>query len=361
MARQALVVLAAAATASALLTGPAPALRRIAQPRSAVPVLQAEVAPVGEGEEVPGTSVQDQVAESLKGVVVPTNAPVTTPQPNLLMRGALAALGLAALLFAFKPALFAGVGACAGGIGTQVAYEVSHCTASPAKLFGFIGACCNWFLGLSAVYDAMRLGPEVVSLPQTIVMLGYSIIFARWAGWAVMPRNFVLAGSHMLNIAAQSNQLRRVLAYKLETEPNAKAEISALTAKATAGLAAAAAYVAAAPAMKAMMPVGSWLASAGGPFTIHPWPPLTKFFLSLTSLTDLQKPVEKISLTQYAALTLTGFIFTFYGLFVTPINYALTSVNVLLFLSSGWHLARKLKACMTKGECDVEDQYAGVN
>ena len=60
-------------------------------------------------------------------------------------------------------------------------------------------------------------------------------------------------------------------------------------------------------------------------------------------------------------MTLTGFIFSFYGLFVTPINYALTSVNVLLFLSSGWHLARKLKACMTKGECDVEDQYAGVN
>ena len=75
----------------------------------------------------------------------------------------------------------------------------------------------------------------------------------------------------------------------------------------------------------------------------------------LTSLTDLQRPVEKISLPQYAALTLTGFIFTFYGLFVTPINYALTGVNILLFASSGWHLARKLKACITWGECDVED------
>ena len=29
---------------------------------------------------------------------------------------------------------------------------------------------------------------------------------------------------------------------------------------------------------------------------------------------------------------------------VTPINYPLTSVNILLFLSSGWHLSRKIKA-----------------
>ena len=31
------------------------------------------------------------------------------------------------------------------------------------------------------------------------------------------------------------------------------------------------------------------------------------------------------------------------GMFVKPINYTLTFVNILLFLSSGWHLGRKLK------------------
>ena len=190
----------------------------------------------------------------------------------------------------------------------------------------------------------MRLGPEVVSLPQTIVMLGYSIIFARWAGWAVMPRNFVLAGSHMLNIAAQSNQLRRVLAYKLEKEAGAKDEITALGVKAAGVVAAVIAYAMASPYLKSIMPEGSYLASSGGPFTIHPWPPVTKLFLSATSLSDLHRPTEKISLTQYAALTLTGFIFTFYGLYVTPINYPLTSVNVLLCGSSAWHLGRKIKA-----------------
>ena len=47
---------------------------------------------------------------------------------------------------------------------------------------------------------------------------------------------------------------------------------------------------------------------------------------------------------QYSALTLTGAIFSRYGLVVTPINYPLTSVNVLLFASSAWHLGRKIKA-----------------
>ncbi len=103
-----------------------------------------------------------------------------------------------------------------------------------------------------------------------------------------------------------------------------------------------------------MMPQGSFLASEAGPFSIHPWPPVTKFFLSLNSLTDLQKPLEKISLPQYGALTLTGFIFSFYGMFVKPINYTLTFVNILLFFSSAWHLGRKMKGCYFSGECEVE-------
>jgi len=232
---------------------------------------------------------------------------------------------------------------------------VTHCTVSKAKFFGFVGACCNWFLGLSALYDASQNGPENIALPMTLVMLAYSIVFARWAGWAVMPRNFMLAGSHMLNIAAQGNQLRRCLQYKLQSGGEAaKKEVVALGYKVAAAVAATTAFIMASAPLKAMMPAGSFLASAGGPFTIHPWPPMTKFFLSLTSLTDLQKPTEKISLTQYAALTLTGFIFSFYGLFVKPINYTLTAVNILLFLSSGWHLGRKMKVCFFSGECEVE-------
>ena len=227
-------------------------------------------------------------------------------------------------------------------IAAQVAKEVASAGTHPAKFFGFMGAICNWFLGLSAVYDAARNGPEVIALPMTLAMLAYSILFGRWAGWDVTPRNFILAGSHMFNVVAQCNQLRRVLAYKLESDPEAKAEISALAKKAGGVIAAVVAFCLAAPTLKGKMPAGSYLASDGGPFTIHPWPPVTKLFLSAASLTDLHRPTSKISLTQYAALTLTGFIFSFYGLFVTPINYPLTMVNILLFASSAWHLGRKL-------------------
>ena len=59
---------------------------------------------------------------------------------------------------------------------------------------------------------------------------------------------------------------------------------------------------------------------------------------------ELDRPTDKISLSQYSALTLTGAIFSQYGLVVSPINYPLTSVNVLLFASSLWHLCRKIKA-----------------
>ena len=229
-----------------------------------------------------------------------------------------------------------------GMVLAQLAYEVSSAGTHPAKLFGFCGACCNWFLGLSAVYDAANNGPEVIALPMTLAMLAYSLLFSRWAGWDVMPRNFILSGSHMFNVVAQCNQLRRVVAYKLETDPDANAELTALAKKAAGVIAAVTAFCVYAPTLKAMMPEGSYLASSGGPFTIHPWPPVTKLFLSAASLTDLHRPTAKISLTQYAALTLTGFIFTFYGLYVTPINYPLTAVNILLFLSSAWHLGRKV-------------------
>ena len=101
---------------------------------------------------------------------------------------------------------------------TQVANEFATCGTTPAKATGFAGACCNWFLGLSALYDAVSKGPELIALPMTFAMLLYSSLFGRWAGWDVSPRNFILAGSHMFNIVMQCNQLRRALLYKLATE-----------------------------------------------------------------------------------------------------------------------------------------------
>ena len=52
------------------------------------------------------------------------------------------------------------------------------------------------------------------------------------------------------------------------------------------------------------MPEGSYLASAAGPFTIHPWPPVTKLFLSMTSLTDLPCDMLNVVADQLPSLTL---------------------------------------------------------
>ena len=64
--------------------------------------------------------------------------------------------------------------------------------------------------------------------------------------------------------------------------------------------------------------------------------------LALCSFLTSRSTLPLSFLHRYAALTLTGFIFSFYGLFVTPINYPLTLVNILLFASSAWHLGRKV-------------------
>jgi len=229
----------------------------------------------------------------------------------------------------------------------QVATEISQANTHPAKLFGFVGACCNWFLGLSAIYDASNKGAEVISLKMTVVMLCYSTLFGRWAGWAVTPRNYILAGSHIFNVICQANQLRRCLEYKVANGGEAaKAEVQELATKAAIGGAIVTAAVVFSKNIKAVVaPIGpAYLSSAGGPFTIHPWPPVTKLMISGASMLELDRPTDKISLSQYSALTLTGAIFSRYGLVVTPINYPLTSVNVLLFASSAWHLGRKIKA-----------------
>jgi len=122
--------------------------------------------------------------------------------------------------------------------------------------------------------------------------------------------------------------------------------VADLATKGAVGLAVVTTAVLSADKLKAVVaPLGpAYLSSAGGPFTIHPWPPVTKLMISGASMLELDRPTDKISLSQYAALTLTGAIFSRYGLVVSPINYPLTSVNVLLFFSSFWHLGRKIKA-----------------
>lgn len=66
--------------------------------------------------------------------------------------------------------------------------------------------------------------------------------------------------------------------------------------------------------------------------------------LSVNNILDYKRPVENISVSMMSALTLTGLIFMRWSFVITPVNYSLFAVNAALSTSSGYHLARKLKA-----------------
>mmetsp|Transcript_710 Transcript_710/g.1293 ORF Transcript_710/g.1293 Transcript_710/m.1293 type:complete len:267 (+) Transcript_710:156-956(+) len=218
---------------------------------------------------------------------------------------------------------------------------------SSAEVWGGLGAIAGWGMSGSAIYDAMQQGPEVISLTMTPVLIVYSSLFARWA-WVVQPRNLLLCACHVTNVGAQLNQFRRALEFK--KEQGEQEQVDDIMKQVGAGCAVAAAAVVAGPTVGSALAgaelgvVSTVAAAPAGPFTVHFWAPMSKWFISGASFMELHRPTDKISLPQYTALTLTGFFFSRYALLVTPINYTLCSVNIALFGSSAWHLGRKVKA-----------------
>ncbi|CAK7904661.1 mitochondrial pyruvate carrier 3 [[Candida] anglica] len=74
-----------------------------------------------------------------------------------------------------------------------------------------------------------------------------------------------------------------------------------------------------------------YLNSETGPKTVHFWAPVLKWALVIAGINDLQRPVEKISGTQQAALFCTGAIWTRWaGFVIKPRNMLLASVNFFL-------------------------------
>lgn len=179
-------------------------------------------------------------------------------------------------------------------------------------------------------------------------MIVYSSLFMRFA-WCVQPRNLILLACHTFNVAAQTNQLRRGLAYKLEKDPGAIEEIKALGMQtATAASIVLGSLVARKPVMNACLNGPSFTKKIAempaGPFYIHFWAPSSKWMLSLSNIMDMERPVENISLAQTLSLTATGVVWSRWSMVIKPINYNLMTVNVVLAATSGYHLYRKVKA-----------------
>eukprot|EP00746_Dinoflagellata_sp_MGD_P037964 gnl/MRDRNA2_/MRDRNA2_191259_c0_seq1.p1 gnl/MRDRNA2_/MRDRNA2_191259_c0~~gnl/MRDRNA2_/MRDRNA2_191259_c0_seq1.p1 ORF type:complete len:192 (+),score=10.31 gnl/MRDRNA2_/MRDRNA2_191259_c0_seq1:2-577(+) len=181
----------------------------------------------------------------------------------------------------------------------------------------------------------------------------YSALFCRFA-WLVQPRNYILFSCHGANVCAQSNQLRRWGVWKTEDDKSPQygpSEVQSLGMVCGGVLAGIGAILAVRkPVMgvftSSSVPgfVSSLSSHPAGPFYIHFWAPNFKWALSINNLMDLERPTDKISLSMTSALTLTGLIFCRWSFVITPVNYSLFFVNLALSASSGYHLARKVKA-----------------
>ncbi|XP_012221628.1 mitochondrial pyruvate carrier 2 [Linepithema humile] len=80
-----------------------------------------------------------------------------------------------------------------------------------------------------------------------------------------------------------------------------------------------------------------------GPQTIFFWAPIFKWGLVIAGLSDLQRPANKISISQSSALGITGLIWTRYSLAITPKNYSLFSVNLFVACTALYQISRAVR------------------
>ncbi|KAG2200359.1 mitochondrial pyruvate carrier [Mucor mucedo] len=83
-----------------------------------------------------------------------------------------------------------------------------------------------------------------------------------------------------------------------------------------------------------------FLDSPAGPKTIHFWAPAMKWCLVIAGIGDMQRPAEKLSVSQNLSLMLTGLIWSRYSMVITPKNYSLLAVNVFIFGTSSIQCSR---------------------
>ncbi|XP_053991840.1 uncharacterized protein LOC128883475 [Hylaeus volcanicus] len=86
-----------------------------------------------------------------------------------------------------------------------------------------------------------------------------------------------------------------------------------------------------------------FLLHPAGPLTIHFWAPTFKWGITLANLADMGCSPQKISWETQLAITATGLIWSRFSLVITPKNWNLFSVNVLMAGSGMYQLFRVYK------------------
>ncbi|XP_036144588.1 mitochondrial pyruvate carrier 2-like isoform X1 [Monomorium pharaonis] len=79
-----------------------------------------------------------------------------------------------------------------------------------------------------------------------------------------------------------------------------------------------------------------------GPTTVFFWAPTFKWGLVIAGIGDLNRPADTISVSQTAALMLTGAIWSRYSMVIIPKNYNLLSVNLFVCATGAYNCVRGL-------------------
>lgn len=90
--------------------------------------------------------------------------------------------------------------------------------------------------------------------------------------------------------------------------------------------------------------------SETGPRTVHFWAPTLKWGLVIAGLSDIHRPVEKVSGAQNLSLLATALIWTRWSFVIKPKNYLLASVNFFLGCTAGYHMSRIVKYRIQNGD-----------
>ncbi|AAS52475.1 AEL210Cp [Eremothecium gossypii ATCC 10895] len=90
--------------------------------------------------------------------------------------------------------------------------------------------------------------------------------------------------------------------------------------------------------------------SETGPRTVHFWAPTLKWGLVVAGISDMQRPVERVSGTQNLSLMATAVIWTRWSFVIRPKNYLLASVNFFLGLTASYQLARIARYRLREGD-----------
>ncbi|SCU99409.1 LAFA_0G23882g1_1 [Lachancea sp. 'fantastica'] len=97
-----------------------------------------------------------------------------------------------------------------------------------------------------------------------------------------------------------------------------------------------------------------FLNSETGPKTVHFWAPTLKWALVFAGISDIQRPVDKLSGIQNLSLLATGVIWTRWSFVIKPKNMLLASVNFFLAGTAGYQLSRIWNYRMQQGDSTMQ-------